>query len=309
MVCYCFATMEAVRQLGFGEQPPTYLASDRPSRVGPVTQISYADAGSLLTPGSGFMRAYKFLINPYSGCGFGCDYCYARFFAPTPELRDSWGEWLTVKQNAKAIVERATRARTSAHRIEPGDALYMSSVTDPYQPIEQRLGLTREILEALVPLQPRLTIQTRSPIVVRDIDLLRQFERVRVNLTVTTDSERVRLRYEPHCPAIEVRLETAEKLSRAGVPIGISVSPLFPMDDVEKFGHRIAALNAVEYVTQYFKDPRQRFSAGTSVEALEKTREDGWGREQYARAREVLTRILGPERPLLEGMEGYAPPP
>jgi DNA repair photolyase len=143
----------------------------------------------------------------------------------------------------------------------------------------------------------------------RDIDILRQFDRLRVNVTIPTDSERVRLRYEPHCPAIEVRLGTAEKLRSAGVPIGISVSPLLPIENPRKFGHRLAKLSAVEYVTQYFKDPRPRFAAGTSVEALEKAREDNWGRPQYQQVRAVLAGCLGPDRPLLEGMDGYAPPP
>ena len=171
-------------QLRLGESPPAYVADGRPTSLGLAKRVTYADSQSILRPGSGFMKMYKFLINPYSGCGFGCEYCYARFFAPDEALRDSWGTWVKVKENASALIEKAGRARTAAHRIEPGDCVYMSSVTDPYQPIEQKLELTRDVLKALIPLQPRLTVQTRSPIATRDIDLFKQFERIRVNFTI-----------------------------------------------------------------------------------------------------------------------------
>jgi len=183
----------------------------------------------------------------------------------------------------------------------------MSTVTDPYQPIESKGGLTRSILEELVTIQPRLTIQTRSPIVVRDIDILQRFERVRVNFTVTTDSEEVRLRYEPHCPSIRVRLEAAEKLASAGVAIGISISPMLPLRSAEAFGSQIARLNASEYVTQYLKPSRGRFSAGSTPESWRNLQEDGWTPERYCAARATIAGILG-SHPLLEGREGYAPP-
>lgn len=178
----------------------------------------------------------------------------------------------------------------------------------PYS-VEGKLRLTRGILEAILTsgVQPRLTVQTRSPLVTRDVDLLRQFERVRVNVTVTTDSEKVRRRYEPHCPSIAVRFKTLARLTDAGVKIGVSVSPMLPLSDAEDFGERLAELAADEYVTQYLKPGRSRFGAGTDVEAARKAREDGWGLRQYREAREVLARRLG-SRKLLEGAEGYAPP-
>lgn len=286
-----------------GPRPPT---NQRPERLGPAT-ISYIDSRSLLSPAGGFINAYKFTLNPYSGCGFGCEYCYARFFSPTLEEQETWGEWVKVKENAVALLRKARKARTASRRLERGDAIYMSTVTDPYQPIEQKLGLSRAILQELIEVQPRLTIQTRSPIATRDIDLFKRFERIRVNFTITTDSEEVRLRYEPHCPAIEARLKAAEAVAAAGVPIGISISPMLPIRDVETFARRLASLNATEYVTQFFKPTRSRFSAGSSPEALRLLREDGWTEKEYRDVRLVLERALGPARSLLEGAEGYAP--
>ncbi len=282
-------------------------APPRLARLGKAA-VEYISSKSLLTPSTGFIHAYKFTLNPYSGCGFGCEYCYARFFAPTLEEQETWGEWVKVKQNAVELLRRARWARSRDRRLEPGDTIYMSTVTDPYQPIEHKLQLTRSILEVLVEIQPRLTIQTRSPLVKRDIDLLKQLRSVRVNLTVTTDSEHVRLRYEPHCPAVAVRLEAAQALKQAGIPIGISISPMLPVEDAPAFARRLAALEADEYVTQFLKPARSRFSAGTAPQAIARMREDRWTRERYEQVRAAIQHELGSRR-LLEGNEGYAPPP
>jgi DNA repair photolyase len=275
-----------------------------PATVGRVSVV-HGYAKSILTPTSGFMSQYKFTLNPYGGCAFGCEYCYARFFAPSSKQRETWGQWVSVKTNARELIAKACRSGA----LKSGDAVYMSSVTDPYQPVERCLGLTRATLESILDsgVQPRLTIQTRSPRVTRDIDLFERFERIRILLTITTDSEDVRRRYEPRCPPIAARIEAAAALSEAGIRIGVSISPMLPLEDAEAFGARLADLTAEEYVTQYLKPGRSQFAAGTSAEALRRAREDGWGLREYRRAREVLARALGDERRLLEGAEGYAP--
>ena len=280
-----------------------------PASLGNVRDIIYKPAAQLLAPASGFISAYRFTLNPYSGCGFACEYCYARFFAPTMDQQDRWGEWVRVKENAVALVERAIRSKSDRLSLQPGDSIYMSSVTDPYQPIEAKLGLARSILEALLPVQPRLTIQTRSPLVTRDIDLLQQFRHLRVNISLPTDSESVRLRYEPHAPAIGVRFKTLGQLKDAGIPIGVSISPMLPVADAQSFGERIAGLNAAEYVAQWMHSVRGRFSAGTPRSTIEKFADDGWTESSYESAREVIANALGPGRPLLEGAEGFQPPP
>lgn len=262
-------------------------------------------ARSILTMASGFMSRYKFTLNPYGGCAFGCEYCYAKSFAPSPEKRDSWGQWVVAKTNAEELAAQACRSGT----LRNGDAVYMSSATDPYQPVERRLELTRSVLETILDcgVQPRLTVQTRSPLVVRDIDLFKRIERVRVHLTITTDSEEIRRRYEPQCPPIAARLRAAAELSAAGIRIGVSVSPMLPLKDAVSFGSQLADLEAEEYVTQFMKPARSRFAAGTNTDSLRKIHEDGWGPRQYRHARKSLQRCLGDSRTLLEGAEGYAP--
>lgn len=157
-------------------------------------------------------------------------------------------------------------------------------------------------------MQPRLTIQTRSPIAVRDIDLFRRFEKIRVNVTVPTDSERVRLRYEPRCASIEARLRAAERLAAAGVPVGISISPMLPIADPQAFATRVARTGASGCVTQYMKPPNARFAAGSPGEALGKLREDGWSPQRFRETCTAIEETLAAHGlRLYEGKGGYAP--
>ena len=137
--------------------------------------FSYADtSGPILTKSTGFMDAYDYTLNPYSGCSFGCSYCYAAFFSPDVDKRDSWGQWVTVKTNA---VSKLSNMETSLD----GKLIYMSSVTDPYQPIERRLNLTRNLVEVLAEPyhRPKLVVQTRSPDVTDHVDLFQKIDKKR----------------------------------------------------------------------------------------------------------------------------------
>src|SRR5215207_9081102 len=109
------------------------------------------------------------------------------------------------------------------------------SVTDPYVPAERSLALTRGVLEAMLPHQPRLVVQTRGPLVVRDIDVLKQFRSVRVNMSVPTDSEEVRQAFEPKAPPLERRWQALMDLKAEGVPVGLCVTPMLPLASPEAF--------------------------------------------------------------------------
>ncbi|MBR8830999.1 MAG: hypothetical protein N5P05_001940 [Chroococcopsis gigantea SAG 12.99] len=283
-----------------------YVQENKPDKLG-NTLISYRDSSSILTPAKGFMGRYKFTLNPYSGCSFGCDYCYARFFSTNKEDLETWGQWVRVKENAVQLIRKARTTKNLDKRLAPDDTIYLSSVTDPYQAIEKYVGLTRKILEELVDVQPRLTIQTRSPLVVRDIDILQKFQHRRVNITISTDSDEVRAKYEPHCPSIKSRLVAAQKLVEANIPIGISISPMLPILNAHEFGRILANLDAAEYVTQFCKPSRARFTSGTSTEFLMKLKEDDWNEEKYRLAKTIIAQALGTGGVLLEGDEGYAP--
>jgi DNA repair photolyase len=163
-------------------------------------------------------------INPYRGCLFGCAYCYAsEFVYEDADKRLAWGQWVEVKRNAVDALQRESRKVT-------GQRVFFSSATDPYQPLEKRLGLTRACLEVLLMAAPaHLHIQTRSPHITRDIALLQRFgDTLTVGISIPTDSEVVRRVFEPRAPSIPRRLKAAQALHDAGIQITASVAPLLP---------------------------------------------------------------------------------
>ena len=296
-------------------QPSLFDDSSRrleawPNRLGHA-DVEYVDVREILTRATGFMDAYDFTLNPYAGCSYGCTYCYAAFFSRSTEKRVSWGRWVDVKRNA---VERLRRRRGSLD----GKLIYMSSVTDPYQPIERRVGLTRGLLEILARQRPKLVVQTRSPDVVRDIDLFREIVerggRVQVNMTVTTDDEDIRRTFEPFCPSNAARLRASGELSEGGVKTCVTMTPLLLVRNVGKFADELCASGIRDFIVQPFHFQRGKFLAGTRDAALglmaEKLSSDSETfreayREHYLEAREVLRRRL-PK--LGEGKDGFRPP-
>jgi DNA repair photolyase len=188
-------------------------------------RITEVEVKSVLTAqGRHSSIPYDYTINPYRGCLFGCSYCYAsRFVHEDTDKRTDWGHWVDVKRNAVDILQR------ESHKL-CGRRVFFSSATDPYQPLELKLGLTRALLEVLLMAFPaRLHIQTRSPHVVRDIDLLRRFgDTLTVGISIPTDSDVVRKAFEPRAPSIPRRLKTARMLQDAGIVTIASVAPLLP---------------------------------------------------------------------------------
>jgi DNA repair photolyase len=189
--------------------------------------IVEATARSILTKTGGFLDSFDYSLNPYRGCAFGCGYCYAASWVYDAAARERWGRWVQAKTNAAALLARAAqRGRLTGARI------FMSSVTDPYQPAERRAGITRACLAVLAAQPPALLfVQTRSPIVMSDLDLLlRLGRRVLVGMSITTDREDVRRLLEPACAPIAARVAAIRALHEAGVPTIASVAPLLPCD-------------------------------------------------------------------------------
>ena len=297
--------------------PAQATDSPRPTHLGRAS-IDYKPAGAILTKATGFMDSYDFTLNPYSGCAFGCTYCYAAFFSRASdsmtgaERRDSWGRWVEVKENAVALLERRRK------RLD-GTLIYMSSVTDPYQPIERTLKLTQGLLDVLAKRhRPKLVVQTRSPDVVRDAYLFREIVanggRVQVNLTVTTDDEDVRRTFEPTCPSNARRLGAARELVGHGIATCVTMTPLLPVQNAERFADDLLATGVQRFIVQPFHFQSGKFVAGTRDAALDilATKLDcdqhsvpGRYLEHYDRVRDTLhSKLPG----LGEGKDGFKPP-
>jgi DNA repair photolyase len=256
------------------------------------------EARSIFSPATGFIRrgGFDWTCNPYLGCSFGCTYCYAAFLPQNRQPVEDWGRWVTAKSNAAGLACR------QAKKVA-GQAVYMSSVTDPYQPAERSRFLTRGILEALIPHRPRLVIQTRGPLVVRDTDLLRQFAAVRVNLSIPTDSEDVRSAFEPKAPPLDRRWLAAEELTAAGVPVGVCVTPTLPIADPAGFADRIARLSPAVVVVQEFHEA-SGFGADTGEVARRRLTGFRWGPDEYR----GFVALLRSRIPVYEGEAGFFPP-
>ncbi|MCC5905134.1 MAG: radical SAM protein [Balneolaceae bacterium] len=269
----------------------------KPGTLG-ETKVAYRQASTILNKSTGFMDGYDYTLNPYSGCFFGCTYCYAAFFARDKEKMDNWGYWVEVKENALTLLRKKRKSS-----IE-GKTIYMSSVTDPYQPIEKKLELTRGILEILLHHQPHLVIQTRSPLVTRDIDLLKKFNFVQVNMTVTTDSEEVRKVFEPQCPKNSVRLKAIKEVNDSGIQSVITMTPLLPVLDVEKFLDQLLNTGVKHFITQPFHADRGKFVAGTREGAMQLIDKYDWTREKYLKVEQYLKKKL-PDMGV--GKDGFTP--
>ena len=190
---------------------------------------------SVLTPASGFLASFTHTLNPYMGCAFGengCGiYCYVAESPIGLSAGQPWGRWL------RAIVNAADALRRDLARVRDRASVrvFMSSATDPYQPAESRLRISRSVLGVFRELPiGLLVVQTRSPLVERDLDLLAAMPSAWLSMTVETDDDTVRRALTPACPSIERRLQTMRRAREAGVRVQAAVSPVLP-HDAERF--------------------------------------------------------------------------
>jgi len=201
------------------------------------------------TTGMGFWS-----INPYVGCAFGCAYCYARYAhrwvldrnaTANPEhdelqtARDTLAPWLAferrifVKQNAAEVLRKTLRHGSERHlALLQGETIVIGTATDPYQPAERRFRITRSVLEVLAD-HPGLSICiiTKSPLVTRDIDLLRRINRISsltVHLSLITLDRELARRLEPRAPTPEARVRALARLRENDIETGINVMPVLP---------------------------------------------------------------------------------
>lgn len=188
--------------------------------------IKDAEARSILVRSK--LPDTDYVVNPYTGCAFGCLYCYASFMGRfVNEPIDRWGDYVHVKTNAVALF---TGEVARLRRSGASPSILVGSVTDPYQGVESKHRLTRGILEVLTiePYPGLVSVLTKSPLVLRDVDLLRRLPRAEVGLTVTTTDDKISRFLEVRAPVASQRLKALEALHAQGIETYAFVGPLLP---------------------------------------------------------------------------------
>jgi DNA repair photolyase len=171
---------------------------------------------------------FTWTINPYRGCEFACKYCYARYTHEFMEMRDGveFEQKIYVKQHTADLLRHDLR------QVKPGEAIALGTATDPYQPAERRYEVTRGILEEFTRHRGiELGIVTKSNLIVRDTDLLRDVARnnaLSIHITVTTLNVELARILEPRAPRPDLRMDAVRELSEAGLNVGVSASPVLP---------------------------------------------------------------------------------
>ena len=198
--------------------------------MGPKMKVEVNEVAvkSIITPSN--LPDADYVINPYLGCSFGCKYCYASFMARFASIEESsWGNFVYAKVNAPELIKKELSGRKKDKYI--GKRILLSSVTDPYQPCENRYQLTKSILQEFTStrVDSKIEILTRSPIVARDRDILSQLPHCEVGMTVhyIEEDESISM-LEPRGYPMRKRLKALAQLADSGIRTYAFIGPLFP---------------------------------------------------------------------------------
>jgi DNA repair photolyase len=175
------------------------------------------EAKSILSPS----KIYTYVVNPYVGCQFSCSYCYARYMKRYSGHDEEWGDFVDVKVNAADLLAREILKK-------PVGRVWVSGVCDCYQPLEKKYEITRACVGVLAAAGWPFTVQTKSPLVTRDIDILREASGCEVGFSMATGDDRVRALFEPGAPPIGERVDALRALRSAGIPTFAMVAPALP---------------------------------------------------------------------------------
>ena len=208
-------------------------------------QVFEAESKSILSATTGFIAEAGFThsLSPARNCTYGCSYCYVPTMGLYGGLRPDdwkhWGQFTTFKSNAPEQLRR---------QLHNDQVIYCSPLVDPYQPAEESAQLMPRILNEVLARPPKVfVIQTRGPLILRDLHLLTALSErttLRVSFSITTNRDDVRKIYEPLCATIQCRLETIRQLRDAGIATFATLAPLLPCDPKDLAA---AALDATEH--------------------------------------------------------------
>ncbi len=174
-------------------------------------------AKSIISPS----KVFTWVVNPYTGCAHNCSYCYARFMQRYSGHKEAWGSFVDIKINAPELLEREVLHKKP-------DRVWVSGVCDPYQPVERKYELTRRCLEIFADSGWPVTVQTRSPLVLRDLDILKRGKDFEVGMSITTADDEMRKKFEPSAPPIGERVRALDELHHEGIRTFVMIAPLLP---------------------------------------------------------------------------------
>lgn len=167
------------------------------------------------------IEGFDYAINAYTGCPHACIYCYAEFMRKISNHDEKWGEFIDIKQfDAQSLAKFKQNYN--------GEKIFISSVTDCYNPFEAKFKNTRAILETLANSQVRAQILTKSKLVLRDIDLFKTMPNLSVGISFSTLDESLRKVLEPRASSVQERLNTLKVLKQNGIKTLMFISPIFP---------------------------------------------------------------------------------
>ncbi|MGZ3648679.1 MAG: radical SAM protein [Syntrophales bacterium] len=166
-------------------------------------------------------KVYDYALNPYVGCQHECLYCYAKFMKRFTGHKEKWGEFVDVKINAPELLASEVKKKKVGR-------VWVSGVCDPYQPLEKKYMLTKRCLEILVESGWPFTVQTKSALVLRDIEILKRADDVEVGFTITTADEKIRKIFEPGASPSRERIEALARLHAEGIRTFAMVAPILP---------------------------------------------------------------------------------
>jgi DNA repair photolyase len=171
------------------------------------------------------LPGFDYTLNPYRGCEHGCKYCYAPNILRIP--RKEWGEFVEVRRNIPKVLANELKNKKRG-------VVGISTVTDPYQPLERSFKLTHYCLKQLLRFDFPVSIITKSPLVTRDVDLLSKFSEAEVGFTITTYDDSERRLLEPNTSSIKSRIAALEKCSKNGIITYAFLGPLYPTIDEDR---------------------------------------------------------------------------
>jgi DNA repair photolyase len=169
-------------------------------------------------------QVYDYVVNPYVGCSHSCRYCYAAFMKRFTGHKEKWGEFVDIKINAPELLAREIRKKRVGR-------VWVSGVCDPYQAAEKKYRLTRRCLEVLLENQWPVTIQTKSSLVLRDVEILGRFNDIEVGFSKTTADDKIRKLFEPGASPIKERLHALDVLHSKGIRTFAMIAPILPKSE------------------------------------------------------------------------------